>query len=65
MASQNIAINIGSSFNGEGMVKAAKSVNDLGQTVNRTAGGVQKMASALSVESWGSCPASSVRSRAA
>lgn len=47
MASQNIAINIGSSFNGEGMVKAAKSVNDLGQTVNRTAGGVQKMASGI------------------
>lgn len=47
MASQSISINIGSSFNGEGMVKAAKSVNDLGQTVNRTAGGVQKMASGI------------------
>nr|DAW56122.1 MAG TPA: hypothetical protein [Caudoviricetes sp.] len=47
MASQNISINIGSSFSGEGMVKAAKSVNDLGQTVNRTAGGVQKMASGI------------------
>lgn len=47
MASQNIAINIGSSFNGEGMVKAAKSVSNLGQTVNRTAGGVQKMASGI------------------
>lgn len=47
MASQNISINIGSSFNGEGMVKAAKSVNTLGQTVNRTAGGVQKMASGI------------------
>lgn len=47
MAAQNISINIGSSFNGEGMVKAAKSVNTLGQTVNRTAGGVQKMASGI------------------
>lgn len=47
MASQNISINIGSSFNGEGMVKAAQSVNTLGQTVNRTAGGVQKMASGI------------------
>ena len=47
MASQNISINIGSSFNGEGMVKAAKSVNDLGQNINRTAGGVQKMASGI------------------
>lgn len=47
MASQSIAINIGSSFNGEGMVKAAKSVSNLGQTVNRTAGGVQKMASSI------------------
>lgn len=47
MAAQNIAINIGSSFNGEGMAKAAKSVNTLGQTVNRTAGGVQKMASGI------------------
>lgn len=47
MASQNIAINIGSSFNGEGMVKAAKSVSNLGQTVNRTAGGIQKMSSGI------------------
>ena len=47
MAAQNISINIGSSFNGEGMVKAAKSVNTFGQTVNRTAGGVQKMASGI------------------
>lgn len=47
MASQNISINIGSSFNGEGMIKAAKSVSTLGQTVNRTAGGVQKMASGI------------------
>lgn len=47
MASQNISINIGSSFNGEGMVKAAKAVNTFGQTVNRTAGGIQKMASGI------------------
>lgn len=47
MAAQHIAINIGSSFNGEGMVKAAQGVNTLGQTVNRTAGGVQKMASGI------------------
>lgn len=47
MAAQNISINIGSSYNGEGMVNAAKSVNQLGQTVNRTGGAVQKMATGI------------------
>lgn len=47
MAAQNISINIGSSFNGEGMVNAAKSVQSLGATVNRTGGAVQKMASGI------------------
>jgi len=47
MASQNISINIGSSYNGEGLLKAAKSVTALGQTVNRTGGAMQKMASGI------------------
>lgn len=47
MASQTISVNIGSSFNGEGVVKAAKSVDDFGKTVKRTAGGLQKMSSSI------------------
>ncbi len=47
MASQNIRINIGSSYNGAGMKQAMDSVNTLSNTAKKTAGAVGQLAGAF------------------